>query len=285
MRQDYQLCGIFDVDEYDKNVIFAFQKIHFSKNIFIKITSNLDQGAENESWDIVMPKRMYDCQDNMIPCDFWIHVKSFWQTPCEFDGWKIDDNQTLSSSVCAGLNIAGGYPNLRLNQTVENSIFNLSSHFNVQVEFQFWLFGNWLDDQFILKLDDYELLNQHINQSAHFINCGGIKQNVSFINLRAQMNHSQSSMKITFTTQSNSTLNKYWGINTFDLYIRKCSNYCEKCNGPGDKQCTACIKNWVIFKEECILLQQNSSLKLRLYQLSLITIQYFKQYSLNLIKK
>ncbi|CAD8111203.1 unnamed protein product [Paramecium primaurelia] len=63
-------------------------------------------------------------------------------------------------------------------------------------------------------------------------------------------------MKITFTTQSNSTQNKYWGINAFDLYIGKCSINCEQCYGPGYKQCTACIKDWVVFKGECIYYNQ-----------------------------
>ncbi|CAD8213349.1 unnamed protein product [Paramecium pentaurelia] len=260
VEQDYQLCGTFSEADFDKKVIFDIQMIHSSKNIFIIITSNLNQGAENESWGInnfkieilKCPKGCVYCQDDIMLCDFWIHVKSFWQTPSEFDGWKIDDTKTLSPSVCAGLNIAGGYPNLKVNQTIENTIFNLSSHFNVQVEFKLWLFGIWKDDQFILKLDDYELLNEHINQSAHLINCGGIQQNVTLINLRAQMNHSQSSMKITFKTQSNSTLIKYWGINAFDLYIGKCSINCEQCYGPGYKECTACIQDWVIFKGECI---------------------------------
>ncbi|CAD8213815.1 unnamed protein product [Paramecium pentaurelia] len=164
------------------------------------------------------------------------------------DGKQMIQKHSLQVSVCTGLIIAERYPNLRVNQTIENTIFNLSSHFNVQVELKLWLFGIWKDDQFILKLDDYELLNQHINQSAHQINCGGIQQNVTLINLRAQMNHSQSSMKITFKTQSNSTLIKYWGINAFDFYIGKCSINCEQCYGPGYKECTACIYRFQLLK-------------------------------------
>ncbi|CAD8159239.1 unnamed protein product [Paramecium pentaurelia] len=142
-----------------------------------------------------MLKRMLYCQDDIMLCDFWIHVKSFWQTPSEFDGWKQMIPKTLSSSVCAGLILAGGYLNLRSNQTINYTIFNLSSHFNFQVEFKLWLFGILEDDQFILKLDDYELLKVQLNQPTHYINCGGIKQHISLINLRAQMNNSQSLMK------------------------------------------------------------------------------------------
>ncbi|CAD8207539.1 unnamed protein product [Paramecium pentaurelia] len=281
-EKNYRFCGLIDADEI---VIFDAQLIHTSKNIFIIITSNLNQNPQNESWGIndfiieilLCPKGCAYCQDDIMPCDFWIHVKSFWQTPSEFEGWKIDDNKTLSSSVCAGLNIAGGYSNLRLNQTVQNTIFNLSSHFNIQLEFKLWLFGNWDDDQFILKLDDQEILNQHLNQSAHYINCGGYYQYVSFINLRAQMNHSQSSMKITFTTQSNSTQNKYWGINAFDLYIGKCSINCE--------QCYCLYQRLGSFQRRMYLLQINSPFNLGAYQHSLITKQYLKQYSLNIIKK
>ncbi|CAD8098325.1 unnamed protein product [Paramecium primaurelia] len=260
LTEDYQVCGHFDKDSFEKNVTFQIQMIHSSKFIFIIITSNLDQNAQNESWGIndfkieilKCPKGCMYCQDDILPCDFWIHFKSFWITPSEFDEWKIDGNTTLSSSVCAGLNIAGGYHKLGSNQTVQSTIFNLTSHFIVQVEFKIWLFGNWDVDQFILKLDNQELLNEHLNQSAHEIKCQGNKQNVSILNFRAQMNHSQSSMEITFTTLSNSTQNKYWGINAFDLYIGKCSINCEQCYGPGYQQCTACIKDWVIFKGECV---------------------------------
>ncbi|CAD8213816.1 unnamed protein product [Paramecium pentaurelia] len=50
VEQDYQLCGTFSEADFDKKVIFDIQMIHSSKNIFIIITSNLNQGAENESW-------------------------------------------------------------------------------------------------------------------------------------------------------------------------------------------------------------------------------------------
>ncbi|CAD8190167.1 unnamed protein product [Paramecium pentaurelia] len=250
LTEGYHVCGLFGEDYLEKNVTFQIQMIHSSKFIFIIITSNLDQNAQNESWGIndfkieilKCPNGCMYCQDDILPYDFWIHFKSFWITPSEFDEWKIDSNSTLSSSVCASLNIAGGYLKLGSNQTVQSTIFNLTSHFIVQVEFKIWLFGNWEVDQFILKLDNQELLNEHLNQSAHEIKCQGIKQNVSILNFRDQMNHSQSSMGITFATLSNSTQNKYWGINAFDLYIGKCSINCEQCYGPGYQQCTACIK-------------------------------------------
>ncbi|CAD8215300.1 unnamed protein product [Paramecium octaurelia] len=261
MREGYPICGVFDADSLEKEVLYEVEMIHTNKFIFNIITSNLDQEGNNESWGIhefkieilQCPKGCIYCFDDLSPCDFWINIKSILQTPSQFDEWKREDNTTISSSICAGLNITGGEHILGVNQTVQNIIINFPPHFQAIIEFKLWLFGNWPNDTFILKLDDYQLLEVPLkNQTGPLINCGGTKQNVAFINLRAQTDHSQESMKITFATKSNSSNIKYWGINAFDAYIAKCSNNCQICLGPGQKQCIACIKDWVLFKGDCI---------------------------------
>ncbi|CAD8187217.1 unnamed protein product [Paramecium octaurelia] len=252
-----RICGIPDEDE-----VFSYevQMIHTNKFIFIIITSTLDQAANNESWGIsdfkieIMqcPKGCNYCFDDLNQCDYWINLKSYLQTPSEFNQWKRDDNTTISSSICAGFNITGGQHILGVNQTAQNIIFDLPPHFQALVELKLWLFDNWLNETFILKLDDLQLLEEPLNQSGPPINCGSLTLKVAFINLRAQTSHSQDSMKITFATKSNSSNMKYWGVNAIEVYVAKCSINCQSCLGPGAKQCTACIQDWILFKGQCI---------------------------------
>ncbi|CAD8052103.1 unnamed protein product [Paramecium primaurelia] len=101
------------------------------------MTSTLDQIVKDESWGfqdvkIEILKCLKDYQTSQ--CYFWINVESYWNSQSNSEGWMINGNQPLTSSLYNFMQIAGGFGILYTGYRIEKIIELLPPHFMIQIQ-------------------------------------------------------------------------------------------------------------------------------------------------------
>ncbi|CAD8150776.1 unnamed protein product [Paramecium pentaurelia] len=253
-------CGWTSIVANDFPVNIEIQVSHYSSLLTIIMTSNLDEVAYNESWGIntfilgilQCPQECLSCEDSTSNCIIWSNLASYWQNSMIDDGWLINGNEPLSSSICGGIEIAGGYPVLQQGHQIENRLQDLPIHFQIKIVFKVWVIGDWLNEIFALQIDNNSVYSLQIeNTNLPFI-CGGIKQKVKIINVQSITSHTSEEINMVLSATQTPGKIASWGISSLDLYIAKCSNGCQVCYGIKETECNICIKKWGFYQNKCI---------------------------------
>ncbi|CAK81648.1 unnamed protein product (macronuclear) [Paramecium tetraurelia] len=275
---------------------------HYSESFVVIMTSSLDEDPSNvqifqfqESWGVNQflieilecPEDCFFCYDYSSNCKLWYSIASYWQTNFDSEGWLIDNNENLSSSLCANIQIVGGTNLLRQGQYINKLIENVPKHFKAQVVLKLWALGDWNEQNFIIKIDEQDSQTLIQTYSQISLNCVNyLLVNINNIVINAL--HSSPQIKLELKTEDHSQNSAFWGVSSFDLYIAKCSLGCEDCNGELETECSNCKKKWGFLNGKCIpalpleyanfRIQQNQGLKLNIADSFQLYIEELNQF-------
>ncbi|CAD8154059.1 unnamed protein product [Paramecium octaurelia] len=111
-------------------------------------------------------------------------------------------------------------------------------------------FGKWKNEQFSLEVDD-QINNTDLGTQGIYSICGSTEL-VNIFNIGVNLSHFRSQCQITMRTSLNTgTINAFWGIRAFDIYLAKCFTGCDQCIGPLKSDCKVCSSGWVFYKNLC----------------------------------
>ncbi|CAD8165540.1 unnamed protein product [Paramecium pentaurelia] len=267
-------------------LIFTIES-HFSQSLVLIMTSNLNEDPYNESWgfrDFIIeilqcPEGCLFCQDYISDCKLWNNIASYWQNSINSEGWLIDNNQQLISSVCAGIQIAGGTNILQQGQSIKKLIQNVPKHFKIQIVLKLWVMGITQSQNFYLKIDEQVQIIVINALSVLNIECV-YSQLVNIKNIVINADHSSPEIKLEMYTENNQSQSTYWGVKSFDLYVAQCSIGCEDCNGGLETQCSNCLKKWGFLDGICIPAPPLEYTNIRIYQSQGLKTNFINQFQL-----
>ncbi|CAD8148346.1 unnamed protein product [Paramecium octaurelia] len=219
---------------------------HNSESLVFAMTSNLNEPPYYESWGIRdFTQSIVRCPSGCLYCsekDYnncyqRIGILSLWHEQIELDGWMKNDKIQPATSKCISFDLVGGYLNLAPGDKLEKIIQNLSPHYTMQINFQFWIIDTrWYYNEYFQLFVDDQLFNQTDNRSANlYSTCG------STIELKLYL----------ILNLNGITARAYWGIRAFNIYIAKCCKGCDQCIGPLKTDCILCSSDWVFYKNIC----------------------------------
>ncbi|CAD8209788.1 unnamed protein product [Paramecium pentaurelia] len=282
------ICGIRHYLAMDFSIPLSFTlEQHYSQSLVLIMTSNVNE-YYNEAWGIQdfkieildCPQGCQFCQDQTSDCKFWSNIASYWQTSINSEGWQIDNTQPLISSICAGIEIAGGTNILQQGQNIKKLIDIVPSHFKVQIILKLWVIGNWDGENFILKIDD-QIENSFplFIQTPLKVECG-TQQKVNITNIAVNALHTSHQIQLEMKTNQQIQKVAYWGVQSFDLYVAKCSIGCKECIGELGIQCSSCYKKWLYLDNQCTPVPPLECAHMRIQQSYGLQVDYMNSFHL-----
>ncbi|CAD8122331.1 unnamed protein product [Paramecium sonneborni] len=228
-----QICGeMSNIDSLDENIMFNISLAnHNSQSLVLIMTSTLDEPAINESWGVSgirieiqeCAKDCVFCTDNTSLCSIWMRVASYWNTTLiTSDGWQMNNNQPLTISECVGIKIVGGF-NLQKGSKIYKIIESIPSHYKIKILFKLWTIGEWQNEQFIIMIDDKPIFQIPI-LSDNFIFSKCQSQKVKITNIDTLLFNQAKTINLSMKTENLINDLAYWGVQSFDFFIVKCSN-------------------------------------------------------------
>ncbi|CAD8186899.1 unnamed protein product [Paramecium octaurelia] len=197
------------------------------------------------------PEGCVFCYDYSSNCKFWQNIASYWQSSFNSEGWLIDNYENLPSTLCAGIQIAGGTNHLKQGQYIKKLIENIPKHHKIQLVVKLWVIGDWNNQNFMIKIDEQDSQTLIETYSQISLNCGDYLF-VNINNIAINALHSSPQIKLKLKTEDHSINSAFWGLSSFDLYIAQCPLSCEDCYGELETECSNCQKKWGFLNGKCI---------------------------------
>ncbi|CAD8116963.1 unnamed protein product [Paramecium primaurelia] len=271
--------------------IFTLQS-HFSQSLVLIMTTNVNTEYVyilqfQKPWGIrefkieiqECPEGCLFCQDYISDCKLWNHIASYWQNSINSEGWLIDNNQLLTSSFCAGIQIAGGTNILQQGQSIKKVIQNVPNHFKIQIVLKLWVMGITQSQNLNLKIGEQGWYTKIDAQYTLAIECVNSQQ-VNIYNIALNIDHSSPEIEFKMFIENNKPQIQFWGVSSFDLYVAQCSIGCEECNEGLETQCSNCLKKWGLKDGKCIPAPPLEYTNIRIYQSQGLKINFINSFQL-----
>ncbi|CAD8106299.1 unnamed protein product [Paramecium sonneborni] len=247
----------------NKNVIQAITSefVHSGSSIIIVMNGD---GQENENkWgfrNLVL--MIEECPGLCQVCDYinvddqcqkWIEFQNSWtSTHINFmgqDGW-ISLGGINGATNCGGVPLIGGYKKFGQRQGLRK-IIKLVPHYKLRLNVLWAKIDSWDNEKGLILIDGKEVWSQSFNNNDGYgiKLCGNseAKYLTLFKRIDLTVNHTGDQVQIDFlSTLDQGGDDESFGLRDLQLFYNPCSNSCDLCRGPEQKDCIKCSNNQLL---------------------------------------
>ncbi|CAD8195626.1 unnamed protein product [Paramecium octaurelia] len=282
--QGTDICGTVRDDSREQSFNINANVPHSGPTAIVVITSNLNEGGDNESWGmrdfIISVERCPDgCQicletDTVVKCQIWQIFFTSWTQlntiEIQSDGWNTIPT-TPDATYCGAVALFGGYQKTGVNTVISGSFLNIPEHAKIKIQFLWAKIDSWDYEWAFMKLDGAVVWQQQFNYYWGYFwkICGDSHDDYRtiFTRIELDINHTSTQLEISFTTNLNESPDgESFGIRDFVLLHSQCpqGNYntgvaetgcqqcygsCYQCNGPNIDDCIDCGDPNIYYKQ------------------------------------
>ncbi|CAD8125609.1 unnamed protein product [Paramecium sonneborni] len=252
-----QKCGAGNYDFIEDQVNLEFIFEHKQPTLSIIMTTTLNEGVANESWGFRDFKVEYiSCSPGCVICNddtpdeclSYVELESNWWSNYNFDGWTLDNQNSLTTNTCVNIELVG---KITGSKQLSKQFAILIPHYQLILQVQLWKFDIWINNQFTITLDGQVIFTTTFNQVEIIQLCDDTNGGEKILNIHLINIHKSNSAQIKMNSNIVST-NGSWGLRGFRLYIIKCYTTCLECFGPNKNNCNICQNGYYLDGSECV---------------------------------
>ncbi|CAD8114389.1 unnamed protein product [Paramecium sonneborni] len=233
---------------------------HSGSTAVIVVTSNIDEGPENESWGIrdfilsveMCPEGCLICQlnDSIIDCYVWKFLKSSWTqmniNEIVIDGWNVFSG-IGEATQCGSVALFGGYQKTGTKTVISKTFYNIPPHYKLKIQILWAKIDSWDNEAAQMRVDNVLIWERRFQWYEGYFGkiCGDwdAGHRTIFVRIEQDLIHSNNQVEIKFTTTLDESFDgESFGLRDFVIFYGSCTDNCDQCTGPTGSECQMCSK-------------------------------------------